>query len=108
MNVEMSYHCREDRLDRLTLIASTIGWGEPVAVEQWPDRRQILTDTGVIMVMAKDRDFLITAYIPTIDKAVALFRSVYGKKVIFPRSLKNAIKRNKNLHDIQDKVKIGD
>lgn len=101
--MEMSYHCREDRLDRLTYIATTIGWGEVVAERRTENRRECLTDTGVVMIKALDRDFLITAYIASIDRAFAIYHDVYGKNAKLPQSLYKRICKNKKYHKNQNR-----
>ena len=49
---EISAHVVNDRMDRVMLIATTIGWGEEILrVWSWQDDAyMILTSTGVVLV----------------------------------------------------------
>ena len=85
----LSYHCTEERAERLVFIAEHIGWGEVVLEVPSNGRRECLTDTGVLLVKAMKEEFLITAYVPSIDKACAIYQSI-GLK--FPQSMAKAIK----------------
>ena len=46
----MTNHVREDRADRLTYIALTIGFGNVVFEHRDGEYRECITDTGVLMV----------------------------------------------------------
>lgn len=103
--VRMSNHATEDRLDRLTYIAMNVGFGD-VAYKlpdtTHNDRYYIFTTTGVMMVKAVRGDTIITAYIPTIEKTIAIFKSA-GADV--PTTYKRIIVKNKKHNEMQDKVR---
>ena len=89
-----SYHCTEDRMNRLVFIAEEIGWGEVVLETTIGDKRECITSTGVLLVKALKEEFLITAYVPSIDKACAVYQSSGHK---FPQSMAKIIKHNTKL-----------
>lgn len=70
--MKLTYHAREERLDRLVFIATEIGFGSPVGqrFDHESQRWYIVTDTGVLMVKNRACDTLITAFIATIDEAM--------------------------------------
>ena len=71
--MKMSIHAREDRTDRLTYIAMTVGFGAVVAERVTETTRECLTDTGVLIIKAREEEFMITAYIADMDKAFAVY-----------------------------------
>jgi hypothetical protein len=90
----MSRHAKEDRLDRLVYIATTIGFGNVIFEKHCGDKRECITDTGVLLVKAANEELLITAYILAIDKATAVYASIMGEGKRLPQSLYNTIKKN--------------
>ena len=69
----MSHHMRADRVDRLTKIAITIGFGE--IIKEAPIRGAVgmFSDTGVLYIVNKKKKLIITAYVATVDEAVAFY-----------------------------------
>ena len=101
----MSRHVQEDRLDRMVYIATTIGFGEVIFERVNNDRRECITDTGVLMVKYITEDFLITAYIISIEKATAIFRHAYGDRRM-PPYLYETIRKNAKHVKLQNIVKF--
>lgn len=93
-HIDMSKHCVEDRLDRLTYIATKVGFGNILFEKASNGRRECITDTGIILVKALKKEFLITAYIPSLKKVIALYRSTFGAKKRMPQALYNKIQKN--------------
>lgn len=90
MKHTLTRHAKRDRIDRLSLLADTIGIGEELYAfphPTKPDRRMVYTSTGVLLIVSKDGNRLITAYIPSIDQVTATFRS-NGWQNIPPRLYK--------------------
>lgn len=101
----MSRHVQEDRLDRMVYIATTIGFGEVIFERVNNDRRECITDTGVLMVKSIVGDVLITAYIISIDKAIAIFRHVCGDSRM-PTYLYETIRKNAKHVKLQNTMKF--
>lgn len=91
--LKMSKHTKTDRLDRMVYIATTVGFGNIVLERVEGDKRECLTDTGVLLIKALQTDFLITAFIVSIDKANALYKSAGIARM--PDSLYRKINKNK-------------
>ena len=70
----MTNHARFERADRLTYIAMTIGFGEPVLEHKENGFRQCITNTGVLMIKDAHEDVLITAFVCDMDKAIAIYK----------------------------------
>ena len=69
----MSNHLCNDREDRLTRIAMTIGFGEVVKETYHKDGTSLLTDTGVMYIVDKPSRYIITVYVATVKEVVAMF-----------------------------------
>ena len=93
IQMKMSEHTKTDRLDRMVYIATTVGFGNVVFEKVEEDKRECLTDTGVLLVKALEKDFLITAFIVTLDKASALYKSAGYERM--PDNLYRKIQKNK-------------
>ena len=89
----MSRHLKEDRLDRLVAIATTIGFGNVIKEAEHNEATAMLTDTGVIYIVDKAQKFVITVYVATIEEMVAMYE---GQNI--PPFLWKKIKKNSKLH----------
>lgn len=58
-----SRHCYEDRNARIMWIMERVGIGEIDRYFYTPEHRYALTDTGVVFVMDKEQDFVITIHL---------------------------------------------
>lgn len=90
----MSAHASVERLNRLEYIIDTIGLGEPCIHAPslaTPSRIEVVTTTGVVIVQASDSNTVITAFIGSIDKITAIYRSVGAKipKTLYRRIILN-------------------
>lgn len=90
--IVMSAHVREERLDRLTYIAMNVGFGEVIIENRLETKRECITDTGVILVKGLEDDFLITAFIGTIDKVSAIYHANGYERI--PTSVYNKVIKN--------------
>lgn len=91
--IQMSAHVREDRLDRMTYIAINVGFGDVIIENILETKRECLTDTGVILVKSLTDDFLITAFVGTIDKVSAMYHATGHERIparIYNKVVKNA------------------
>lgn len=82
-------HIIEDRLDRLTLIATTIGFGQVMKEKQMEYGIRQITDTGVLVVRSDDRQTIITLWMANMTQA----KEIYGDNI--PVELRRAIKSNR-------------
>ena len=101
ITTNLSSHVRNDRTDRLALIATTIGFGEIVKVKVKPgkfgDVQMCATDTGVIIL--KDlNDKVITAYACRINELTFVFEGRIPKNLY--RMVCNNMRKRKFLYDI--------
>ena len=96
-NVRLSRHAEEDRIERLTKIATTIGFGKEclsVSIQE-VDERYCLTTTGVIMAYGLTDKQLITAFVPKLQYAKKYFS-------VIPFALEIIIRNNqkKGYHNL--------
>lgn len=95
MKIAMTKHAKNDRIDRMVYIAQTIGFGEKVVCEGvWDERgsRSCLTENGIMLIKKPDVEVLITAYIPTLEQAGMVYKSV-GLKM--PMWMESKVKKNR-------------
>lgn len=83
-------HASEDRLDRITAIALTIGFGRVIKERQRDGKWYQITDTGVMVVRTPDKAAIITMWAAT-QRQVA---DIYGEETV-PGTLRNRMKANK-------------
>ena len=93
--VEFSSHALFDREERIVWIATEVGFGEVIDTiviydEERNHRRVELTETGVAIIKAADKEFVITMYLPTQRQLVKW----YGSKNAVPIRLLNVAKCN--------------
>ena len=99
MMIKMSEHATNDRIERLTYIATEIGIGEPVLsyLDETTYRLVILTDTGVVVIENSYTEELVTAYVASLDRACAMWKRIHGTRIL-PNTLYKRILRNKSAH----------
>ena len=90
----MTYHAACERLDRLTLIATHIGWGE-VILEYVDYEHQAcisLTNTGILIVKSYDGSSIVTAYPVRPLKLVSIYKAqgyTHAPQYLFEKAAKN-------------------
>lgn len=92
--MKITVHAAVERIDRIVYIAKNIGWGEGIAVEvRREDRRtrELLTDSGVLIVKDMNEDIFVTAYVPTYEKTISLYKMA-GKRM--PSYIAAKVKKN--------------
>ena len=95
--ITLSHHLTADRLERMTTIATTIGFGK--VIEEFEDdiygepTWHCLTDTGVLLVKSADKTKIITMYVATVDRLYAYYRKKRNQKTI-PQYLVQIVKNN--------------
>lgn len=74
--MKISTHALIERGDRLLHIAKTVGWGKEIVLRlEKPETQTVecLTDSGVLLIKSMDESVLVTAYLPTLKKATAIY-----------------------------------
>lgn len=92
--MKVTIHAAVERIDRIVYIAQNIGWGEGIAVEVLrEDRgtREYLTDSGVLIVKDMNDDIFVTAYVPSYEKTISLYKMA-GKRM--PSYIAAKVKKN--------------
>lgn len=96
-----SRHCMEDRVGRITFIATTLGFGQIIQKRTTYSNGQpsirCLTDTGVIICKTMDESKVITMFIATTRQVV----DIYGGGHV-PNWIYNKAKKNKKFLKMQD------
>lgn len=97
MKYEMTYHAREERLDRLVKCVELIGVGDIIlTAENDNDRtrgiRRQLTSTGLILIVNASSNILITGYMGNMNQVVAVYRENGIQRL--PNSMYKQVKRN--------------
>ena len=88
--MEMSYHCRVERADRVQHIVSEIGMGQVVKEKFVHNCYTCITDTGITIIKTADKLKVVTMYVTTYRELVAVYE---GTKKI-PPYLKKKVDRN--------------
>ena len=95
MRFEMTYHAREERLDRLTTCIQVLGFNE-IIKEQVSNRHngtavRKLTDTGIILVCGEDGK-LITGFMGTVAQVASFYPNERVPSYILNKAKKNVQK----------------
>ena len=108
--MEMSYHCRVERQDRVQHIINEIGLGQVVRekYQRFPEqisrgqagRYICVTDTGITIVKSEDKLKVITMYVTTYRELVA----VYGGAKNIPSYLHKRVDRNQSFYTMNGKT----
>ena len=100
MTFTFSRHLIEERANRLAVLRDYVGFTNLVfEVREWDRehrdyKRTGITSTGILVVMTDDRSKVITAYLASMDKTVALSRKA-GKKQVPPKLYEKILKNMK-------------
>lgn len=88
--MEMSYHCRVERAERLQGIVNQIGIGQVVKEKFVRNCFTCITDTGITIIKTADKLKVVTMYVTTYRELVTVYE---GTKKI-PPYLKKKVDRN--------------
>lgn len=102
MTYKLSIHASIDRYDRfMKIIDSGISIGEEFCRcvhSEYPNRDEILTTSGILLVVERKSNILITGYMCNIEKASILYRKAKGyDKAMLPKSMCDRIKANNKI-----------
>lgn len=96
-----SYHAQYERADRLAQLEEVLGFTKVVLevpiVEE--EKRYCLTSSGILIVKNLHRDFVITAFMATIDQCYKLYK-IAGKGQVSPKVYKRVVKNNERHREL--------
>lgn len=77
--IVFSHHAITDRIERMTEIALTIGFGSVVeefpCINQYGNTWHCLTDTGVVIIKTDDKEKVITLFCATPERVFAYYKN---------------------------------
>ena len=74
--MQLTYHAKYERADRIAQILVILGVGEKLIDFPEEDKVYRLMNNGVLFVMDSKTQVVITAYVPSIKKVAAFYRSI--------------------------------
>lgn len=100
---KLSPHASQERIERLMYLNLHIGIGNEVCSMRGlvPDRREVLTDTGVMLILS-DEDVVITAYLATMRQAMRVWRSNYDNMRMPNRLYRKVIENRKAYENVKE------
>lgn len=101
MELNFSKHLREEHPERLACLEAYIGFTNivleaVVTSKKYGHRRLGVTSSGILVVRSVREDYIITAYLPTLDEVEKLAWHA-GKKCVPPKLLKK-VQKNLERH----------
>ena len=97
-DLTISAHLLTERVERLTYILSQPDLCDLTPAIEVPigNKREVLTIDGVLLVKAATTEFVITAYLPSINKVYAMYQSI-GRSHI-PDQICKKVNKNRRTH----------
>ena len=98
MYVEMTYHAREERIDRLALCVEHLGLGKIVVEardDRYPGTIRRMTATGIIFVYDERTERLVTGYMATAAQMHLIYRQARVEYI--PTKIYNRVHKNNEL-----------
>ena len=90
--MKLTYHARYERADRIAQILAILGIGEKLIDFPEEDKTYRLMNNGVLFIMDSRTQVVITAYVPSIKKVAAFYRSIGMAHI--PPHIYNVVKKN--------------
>lgn len=88
-----SYHATYERADRLQALEEVLGFTKIIlevpAIQE--EKRYCLTSSGILIIKNLHRDYVVTAFMATVDQAYRICRMA-GKADIPPKLKKKVVK----------------
>lgn len=78
-DLTFSYHCINDRAERINLIDNYIGWGQIIKERYYQQCYHCFTDTGIMLVLTQDKKKIITLYLVDEKEASIAFHGKIPK-----------------------------
>lgn len=97
-DLTISAHLLTERVERLTYILSQPDLCDLTPAIEVPvgNKREVLTIDGVLLVKAATTEFVITAYLPSINKVYAMYQLI-GRSHI-PDQICKKVNKNRRTH----------
>lgn len=92
IKTKMTFHAQVERLDRLTACIERLGVGEVALEAVHNGVRFRLTSTGLCLIYAVNEETLITGYMCTVNRCVAMYSACGYKRV--PAGIFKTVTRN--------------
>ena len=90
--MKLTHHARYERADRIAQILAILGIGEKLIDFPEADKTYRLMNNGVLLIMDSKTQVVITAYVPSIKKVAAFYRSIGVDHI--PPYIYNIVKKN--------------
>lgn len=90
--MKLTYHAKYERADRIAQILVILGVGEKLIDFPEEDKVYRLMNNGVLFVMDSKTQVVITAYVPSIKKVAAFYRSIEMDHI--PPHVYSIVKKN--------------
>lgn len=100
--MELTYHAKIQRADRIRMIEQKIGFGTVIKEVYHNGCFQCLTNTGIILVKDDNRELLITAFVATQRELVMM----YGGTKKIPPYLRKKVDHNQSLFTMDGKTVV--
>ena len=91
---KLSYHAQVERAERIVYLMTEIGLGEELLTIVDNGKRVRMFDTGVVLVLSLDEDVVVTGYLASMEKAIAMWCRCYNTDAIPQHILRPIIKAN--------------
>ena len=106
MKFEMTYHAKEDRLDRLAACIEHLGVGEVILEVERFGAMERLTSTGIVLIVNAETNTLITGYAATIKQMYGMYKTC-GYERVPDRIYKQVVRNSKKYAFLYKMQKIG-
>ena len=77
---KVSSHIMNERVNRMAVIGATVGFGSEILRERYNPKKEswsCFMDSGAMMIWSKDREKLVTGFVPTKEQVMW----VYGREL---------------------------
>lgn len=105
MYVEMTYHAREERIDRLVECVEHLGMGKFVVEardSRYPGTIRRMTATGIILVYDEKTDRLVTGYMATASQLYLIYQQ--ARISYIPKKIYNRVHKNNELYAFLNEI----
>lgn len=95
--IKVSYHFQNDRQGRKQRIDEIIrgNFGQIVIEEFYKEAWRCLTDTGLCVIVSKDRNLILTYYFCPLETARMIYKAQFRK---MPEAVENKIRKNQKTY----------
>ena len=91
---KLSYHAQYERSERIVYLMTEVGLGEELLTVMDKGQRVRLFDTGVALVLDAHEDIVVTGYLASMEKVVAMWCLYYNTDKVPQNILRAIVKAN--------------